>query len=347
MKRALMLLSFCALPAMYLAACGNTGPAGGTSYAGPGSNWNATLNTDRTFVITESTAGLTVNGTYAELSTGYLRLTVTSATGGGAPSPGDQAIALYIPGYVFLLKPLGDGSPIIPMVPTGECPSSNLGLNWILTSTTSDVTSPTQESFGVFQYTASTNSAALPSKYNITDGALGAGTIGTYSCSAGVGSVGGGVTMYFNPAGGAVVKNTGGGSEVILAMKQSTIVSTTALNGNYSGLVFMNDAGGDDVKPITGSFTNGTGSFAILTDLDTGATSPTETATITLGAADTPSAGFVGGNLAVTADATNPMKCMVTLDANSSGKDIIFCLGQEPGTGAVGNNVYTLMLVQR
>lgn|GEM_PF-5341260 len=76
------------------------------------------------------------------------------------------------------------------------------------------------------------------------------------------------------------------------------------------------------MKPVAGSLSGGSGTF-------------------------TPSTGFTTANLSVSGDTTHPMKCMVTRDANSSGKDIIFCLGQQPTSGAAANNVYSLLLVQK
>jgi hypothetical protein len=48
--------------------------------------------------------------TLHSVTAGFLRLTVTDASGKDAPSPGDQGIALEVPGFAFLMKPLdGDG----------------------------------------------------------------------------------------------------------------------------------------------------------------------------------------------------------------------------------------------
>ncbi|HUP57791.1 MAG TPA: hypothetical protein VM598_10090 [Bdellovibrionota bacterium] len=324
--------------------CASDPEAANYTYGGAGSNWQATLNGDGTFTITESDSGMTATGTYETLSTGFLRLTVSSASGTGAPSAGDQALALNVPGFVFLLKPLGDGSPIIPMVPIGTCPSANMTANWILTETNSDISLNTTEGFGTFTYTASTGAVALPTKYAIDNTSLGAGTIGTFTCSGGVGTLSGGEEMWFNPSGGAIVH--GGSGDIILAMTQATVGSAAALNGNYSGLVFSNNGGGDDTFPVMGTLSGGTGTFTQVTNVATG-TLGTESATLSFSAVDSPSAGFVDGNLAVTADATNPMQCMVTLNANGSGKNVIMCLGEEPGTAGGVNNVYTLLLVQR
>ncbi len=115
-----------------------------TNYNGPGSKWDVTLNSDDTFVITRRESlndpiDLTVEGTYEDLDSGFLLLTVSSGSGENVPPAGSQALALEAPGYALFLKPLGSGdNQILAMVTAGECPSSDIAANWVLVKSASD-----------------------------------------------------------------------------------------------------------------------------------------------------------------------------------------------------------------
>jgi len=127
-----------------LAACGGGGSnaGGGTvsavSYSGPGSRWDADLATDGSFTITRrdsvsAPVDLTVNGSYEGLASGFLKLTMASASGTNAPSAGDITYTLDVPGYALMLKPLDAGNDqIIPMVRSGECPTVDMDANLVM-----------------------------------------------------------------------------------------------------------------------------------------------------------------------------------------------------------------------
>ena len=71
-------------------------------YKGPGSEYSISLDTgDSTFTVTESESSMTVNGTYTTLESGFTKLTVESASCDDAPSVGDQAYGIDVPGYLF------------------------------------------------------------------------------------------------------------------------------------------------------------------------------------------------------------------------------------------------------
>ena len=78
-----------------------------SSYIGPGSEYSITFNESaNTFELKESTSSLEVNGSYETLSTGFKLLTISTVSGGGssAPSVGDKAYGVDIPGVVFLFS---------------------------------------------------------------------------------------------------------------------------------------------------------------------------------------------------------------------------------------------------
>lgn len=220
------------------------------SYAGPGSKWTADF-TDGSFVIKKyanaaaTSPDITVNGDYEDLSTGYRKLTVTSASGAGAPSAGAEAYGLDIPGLAFFLKPAGDANsePIV-LVKSGECPTSDFTGNWIAADFESGTTTDdTQDAFGTASFTinGASSSANISRLTFVTATPLSANTLSfdSANCSSGVLDVGGGVEMYLTTAGAALVKTTG--SKIFAAPAGSSAVTQADLAGTYSAIAFVSD----------------------------------------------------------------------------------------------------------
>lgn len=321
------------------------------NYQGPGSKWSATLNTDGTFVITKAPSvsaavELTVNGTYTRLSTGFVKLTVTSASGTGAPAAGVQAYGLEIPGFAFLLKPAGSGEKIIPMVASGSCPTTDFNANWIIVEAEASKAADgaTNDWYGTFNYSTS-GVASVATKYALsTDTVLagGAQTLPASTCSSGILSIGApeNVDIFLTTANGAIVHTQNHGQEgFILAMPQGSFATPSVYAGNYGGLVFnghnSGDSGGADdrIQPIAVTITAGasslSGTGARVTNVETGDTDP-QGATISLTDMDLPSAGFVRGTITITGKPARPLRCMGKSDINGSGKNMLFCIGESP-----------------
>ena len=204
-----------------LSGCGTGGSGSGSgstqTYTGAGSRWDVELASDNTFTITHrpSASGavdMTVNGTYQALASGFLKLTVGSATGTGAPSPGDAGYALNVPGYVFILKPIDPNSDqIIPMIKSGSCPTGNMSANWVMVKGTN----VNGEVYGTFAFDATTQTASLPTQYDLSHSPGASYTLGSGTCKDGVLSVGGG-DMFLTEGGGAIVHvNPGSNSDEI------------------------------------------------------------------------------------------------------------------------------------
>ncbi|MBS1718745.1 MAG: hypothetical protein JSS72_13535 [Armatimonadetes bacterium] len=94
-----------------LIGCGGAGASGAAAtatYLGtqrPGDVWSWTLNAD-TFTATNSTLGYTYSGTKSTLSTGFLKLTITSTNDPGV-TVGQSAYALEYPNTALIIKPMG------------------------------------------------------------------------------------------------------------------------------------------------------------------------------------------------------------------------------------------------
>ena len=349
-----------------LIACGGSSDsntsatASSEAYNGPGSKWDVSLATDNSFTITrrarpQDPIDLTVEGTYTRYASGFVGLTVGSATGTNAPTAGDEAWALEVPGYAFLLKPMGDDK-IIAMVSSGECPTADIDANWVVVKqhSTADATDTGQDYLGTFNYVAETGTPSLPSKYALAGGyaaVTGGSGLGTGTCDDGIMLVGTApdiAAMYLTTTGGAIVQtniNNEDDAQFIFALAQKEIGDVSLLSGEYAGMLFDdNMADGSTVNPVAFDCDNsGVCDGYLVTNVETGAVD-VNGVTVTLnGAPDFVSTGtsngFITGSITDEDSNTGNLACMVDINANNSGKNIVNCVGQSPGDNTKMFNV--------
>lgn len=348
-----------------LGACGSSSSSSSVNaesndYNGPGSKWDVSLESDSTFTITrratpEAAIDLTVNGTYIRNASGFVSLTVTSASGTDAPSPGDEAWALEVPGYAFLLKPMGDDK-IIAMVTAGECPTEDIDANWVTVKqhSTADATDAGQDYLGTFSYDVASGTPSLPSKHSISAGfpaVTGGSALGSGSCSNGLMLVGTApdiAAMYLTATGGAIVQtniNNDADSQFIFALAQKAITDIANLEGEYAGMLFDdNMADGSTVNPVAFSCDDtGVCVGTLVTDITTGALDADGVSVTLNGAPDFISAGaatgFITGSITDESSNTGNLACMVDIGANGTSKNIVNCVGQSPGDNTKMFNV--------
>jgi hypothetical protein len=293
------------------------------------------MNSDGTFSMDESESGLSLSGTWATTAAGFKKLTVTVSSDTGSVALGSTAYALDIPGIVLLVKPYS-GTQMISMVKSGECPQGDFSANWIMTNANTNMAS---DLFGTFAFTASSGSANLPARYQLDDTDLGADPLGSLICSNGVATVGD-ARMYLTQIGAAIV-HTGVTSpgdptddNFIVGLPATSVGSLSNLDGNYLGLVFAESAGTDELFPVSISLSNGTGTGDQI-DPDTGVSSGS--ASISLVSADAPSTGFISGTIG-----GSDVRCMANVDVNSSGKNFLFCIGENPGEAG---RLYNMLMI--
>lgn len=336
-------------------SCSKSSSSGSTtttsySYAGAGSNYGAVLtaetSTSGTFQVTETDQGLTVNGSYTTLSSGFLEMTVSSATAtsGTPPSAGDKAYAINIPGYVFILKPMGSNTQVITMLASGTCPTSNLNLNWVVTNSADGSNNYTSDRFGTFTWAASTGLTALPTRYALTAPTtnMGAGNVGTFTCSSGVGTAGS-AKMFLTASGGALVNTdttSTTNSQFILAMPTASISAASNLAGTYAGLIF-DESSSTKVKTVNSTVSGSTMTLNSISVATGAADGQITNGTIAMSAVDSPSAGFFTGTI----NSTTAIACIAQLNASSSGKNIIFCIGIPPG--GANTQLFTAVFVTK
>lgn len=329
-----------------LTSCGDDDetPTGTTtntsnSYQGPGSDWDATLDSsDNTFELVESSANWNITGTYEDLTTGFKKLTVGSSTGTGAPTQGSVAYGLDIPGVVFLLKPLEANSEIISMVRAGECPTSTRNLNWVIAKMDSgaDASSSSQDVFGTF--TTDGTTASLPTKYALDDSSIGANSLGSFSCSGGEVTVAD-AKLYLTQTSGAIVRtglsSTSEDDDGIIVAMPSESITSGQLSGNFVGLVFSQN----ETYPTSVSISGNTVEIESI-NVETGVADAQIDNTLTFNAFDTPESGFIGGTLT----GGQEVQCIANTDLANSGKSILFCSGSDP---ADTTKLFALLVISR
>ena len=359
-QRVLFAITLLGVLAVFLVACSDddddtttatTSNATPQNYNGPGSKWDVNLAADGTFTIemrpsvTEAIA-MSITGTYQRLSaSGFLDLTVTSATGTGAPSAGDRAYALEALGYALLLHPIDNSGQLIPMVTSGACPTSDLVANWVIVKKASAAAADDadRDFFGQFNYTAADQSANLPTRRALAnsfqDG--GAQALGSGTCADGILSLADGV-MYLTSNGGAIVHTSvdnPSDASFIFGLAQKAITAVANLDAEYAGLLFDDNQSSDaKISPISMTCSSGACTGAIVTDVLTGTVS-SETVTINLsGTPDALGNGLITGTIVNGSDSGN-LACMVDINVLDSGKQMLSCVGQSPSDNSKMFNV--------
>ena len=339
----------------FLSSCSKENATTGTtsSYVGSGSKWTASFNSgDSTFALTydadvDGVADMTVNGSYTEFSNKVKKLTVSSASGTNAPTVGDIAYGLEMPGYAFFLKPVGSSKsePIV-MLYSGSCPSGSFSGNWMKASFQTAPTA-TSDAFGDATFTLSgtnvTSSSIGQREFN-GGAVIGTGSGPSGQCSSGVLNFNNGaenVDMYFTSNGGALVKTTGG---IIFATPKFTGASDSDLTGTYTAIVFSGNKYTGTPNTFIGKlvFSAGSGTGNQITTIETDVTSGSGI-TLSLTA-------ISGGNGLFTGTMNNvsnhPVNCVLS---SVDGSKLIGCNGAGGAADGSGNynNTFFMLGVSR
>ena len=311
-------------------------------FNGPGSVWNFELGSDGRFAIERredlaSAVDMTVNGDWTRLSTGFMHLSVNEAAGDEAPSVGDTAWGIEIPGFVLFLAPIKQQSEqIIPMVTAGACPEANLNANWVLVKKSggADASDPERDFFGTFTYNAATEMATIPQKYALESyGALQSNDqLGGAECASGIMDLTeAGAVMYLTDNGGAIVHvgvDDGDDGSFIFAFNKKAIGTINNLDGQYAGVLFDESLGnGDKIAPVNLTCDAGLCSADVVTDIETGATNGEATTINLTSTPDELEQGMVTGTIA---NNGSVLACMADIAVNGGSDKIITCVGQSP-----------------
>lgn len=347
--------SIAAISALIIGCGGGGGGAASVttnSYSGPGSDYSLNMSSNNQFTLTEADSSLSLTGSWASLSSGFRKLTVSTSNQTGNVPVGSSAYVLEVPGVMTLLKPIGSNTQIINMVTSGSCPSSDVTANWV--NTNKNINMSTQKSnrdlFGTYSYTHSTTSAILPQKYAFDETGLGSSNLGTLTCNNGI-VTGSSFKMYLTQAGGAIVRTEGSDNtlgntddDLIISFPTDTL-SAGELDGTYSGLVFEESGTSENIFPVSMTFSGTTGSGFAFTNVDTNTLSSTDSVGVSITSSlNQPANGFFSIQITDKDSNTGTAKCMANSDVVNSGKNLIYCIGENPGDNS---KLYNLLLVSK
>ena len=343
------------------------------SYTGAGSQWDNSINeTQKTFVITHrpeanESIDFTINGTVADLESGFRKLTVTSSTGANSPTAGTVGYGLEIPGYAFFLQPEEDSGEVITMVQGGECPTSDFSGNWVSVKNLHDVNTTTNvgtpadvsradhDSFGTFSWDSVNSKINFLTTYSLVNPTVDLNRTESQdiNCTNGVAQIPG-ATMYLTKNGGAIVHtefDSGNGDgrtdeSVISAFASEALTSKSNFNGDYAGVMVAADVSATtSVQLISASCTNGLCSGDVIDPITNTPVAGGETVTLNLtGNINEPSNGFISGTISTSNGGSGNMTCMVDTDAASTGKTLVSCSGQNPDSNA---ELFNFILVSK
>ena len=337
-----------------LTACGGGGsstmttpPMTSNAYQGAGSAWSMTTNSDGTCTLSESVSNLKVNATCSKLTSGFTKITVTSAKGGSvslpAPTAGTLTYAYEVDGYMMPFIAFTENK-VVPTVSAGTCASS-MNHNFIVSfAKLKDAASTFTNWAHMGNYTIngsgltlnrySADGSVVSANKNIPSFTLASCSNGLKKDTDGDGAVS---SFYLTQNGGAIfhqdrtastaTDGSEGSAENDFMLPATNDVTTLAgLDGNYIGFV-ITSSGTGTYNTTAVSVTSANGAFAISarsgTDL---ATSTPNHSSFTLGATKV-SASLYKGSLTHT-NAGGSIGCAI--NANISNQKIVICSGLDP-----------------
>ncbi|NVK31447.1 MAG: hypothetical protein HWE20_10605 [Gammaproteobacteria bacterium] len=352
-----------------LAGCGGSGnssppPTQSTSktYNGAGSKWELTLNSDNTCTLTESDSNLFIDATCENLSTGFLQITVTSATGNNAPAIGSVTYGFELSGYMLPFVSFSEDK-LLPTIISGNCPTGDLKHNFIVSYAKSNSATSDFDGWGTFGYWESnrTNNTLTVKVYdrngNLTNTFTPTFDIGA-ACSNGSffqADQDGGedTTAYFSESGGLIWHQESTTDQRIendfMIPYDDGISSVSQLDGNYIGYTISGNGQTNYTStPVNVSVSNGVFTLKKV-NLVTGVTAGSTHSSFTLNAEISGTRGLLQGLVTeydeTVANNNEGIGCAIDLNAGNSGKDVIICGGMLPD--GTKKNLYSAILVSK
>jgi hypothetical protein len=274
---------------------------------------------------------------------------VDSADGTEAPSAGEQAYALDIPGLAFVLHPQSKehtdpSDELYVMVAAGECPTSRVDGNWVVMQDTEQVPAndPKTPFFGTFDFDLSNQYAAIPTLYTLTEFNPVGETDSTQEATCTNGVVDAPNTDLYVTASGVMaarLETSEDHRKHIFGLPNEQTESVDALNGKYAGLVYNNhDKPGHKVSPVHVSCEGGTCTGADVTEIKTDTEASDGTVKISFSAINSPEPGVLTGTITnvSTAGSTDKISapshiaCAVSTKGLDTDRNVLSCVGMTP-----------------
>lgn len=353
--KTLGVVSACVASLLALYACGGGG--GGTTtasvtsnaYQGSGSAWSLASNSDGTCTLSESVSTLKVSATCSKLSSGFTKITVTSATGGNvnlvAPAAGTVTYAYEIAGYMMPFIAFTEGK-VVPTVSAGTCASS-VNHNFVVSFGKLDPGQPSTSFNGwshMGNYTINGSgltingyaangtqimaNQTMPSftLANCTNGLKTDTDANNAKSSLYLTQNGGAIFHQDRSASTATDGSQGSIENDFMLPASNDVTSLSGLDGNYIGFVITSQgAGSYTTKKVAVTATNGAFAVSDLTGPDL-TTSTAGHSSFTL--ATKVSTSLYRGSLTHT-NAGGSIGCAINANT-SSGQKIVICSGLDP-----------------
>lgn len=358
----------CVASLFALYACGGGGGGGTTpvsvtsnAYQGAGSAWSLTSKSDGTCTLSESNSNLQVNATCSKLSSGFTKITVTSATGGNvnlvAPAAGTVTWAYEIAGYMMPFIGFTVDK-VVPTVSTGTCALSvnhnfvvsfgKLDPNQLVTSFNGwshmgNYTINNVNGLTINGYAA--NGTQIMTNQNIPSFTLAGCTNGLKTDTDANNAKS---SLYLTQNGGAIfhqdrsasTATTGSQGSVendFMLPASNDVTSLAGLDGNYIGFVITSQGAGNyATKKVAVTASNGAFAVSDLTGTDLTTSTPGHSNfTLTTKV----STSLYRGSLTHT-NAGGSIGCAINA---TSGQKIVICSGLDPADGT-NKTLYSAIL---
>ena len=316
--------------------------------------------------MTEEDSSLTINATCESLDSGFMKISVTDATGSNAPSAGDFTYGFELSGYMLPFVSFTDNK-LLPTVIAGSCPSGDIKHNFIVSYAKGNNDSSNFDEWGTFGFWQS-NNANNTLKVNIfkrnSDSPDEEVDVDSWDmssiCSSGKFSTSGGedadTTAYFSQSGGLIWNQASTTDERIendfmipYDDGVTDVGGVPQVDGNYIGYTISGN-GQTSYTNTPVSVTVNNGEFiAKRINPDDGIISATTHSKFSLGYKVTGTEGLFRGTITdyneQTATTSDGLGCAIDLDAGGTGKDVIICGGMLPD-GSL-KNLYSAILVSQ
>ena len=323
-------------------------------YAGPGSHWAVDLGSDGSFEIAlhdslNSDVVFNVAGSFEKTAAGFVNLTVSQASGDGAPQSGDTAWGLEAPGLAFFLQPdnlhQADADTFISMVTAGQCPNQHMTSVWNTVRARSDldVSETDADLFGGFSFDPATGAAEVSHRFALDSDLsnLGSSAIGTGRCANGIMSVTD-ANLYLADNGGAIVHVEPGTEDgtIIFALPAEPIEAVADIDGVYAGIAFSGSEELTDAPVRAFSAQCAAGSCqAELIEVGSGEATGERFGFDLTGTLNVPLPGQLMGSFVDGSDAS-PIACNVLVREAT----VLSCVGSAPGDP---RSLLNLLLVEQ
>jgi len=334
-------------------------------FHGPGSSWLLAMDpVDETFELTRAATpgggnNLEISGEYSELSNGFLKLSISDATSGSNVVAGTSYYGIEIGTELKFLQPIGSSQPqIIALVESNGCPTSFTG-NWLQYKweNTSNSESHTENQFGVFAYSSvEGDNIRLDSQYNLDDPTDERGDLVLSSglCEDDI-NTSDNRQYHFSPGTSTLIELASSNADIsngisnntqfLINLEQRNLSATTDFNSTLIGFYYNQQNG--SVEPVLAECTSGVCSINIIDDVESGQLRAGDFA-LTFEETDinTPSRGFVTGELTNPNNQVGATVCSINRDYDGSGDLLIACVGIAPES-IITPNYTNLFLVSQ